>query len=108
MSSDSRLPQQFAPQFFTTLPEVYDSRGGYYVMTDEEIRRQKVDLKIQIEDAEKRLSGLREKAIARAEKIIEFGGRLKIAPEIKYLQRGAQHNSRPNRRKTTDALRLRH
>jgi hypothetical protein len=88
MHINSRTPQQSAPLLFPTLPEVYDSPGGYYVMTEEEIRRQKVDLRIQIEDAEKRLAGLREKAIARAEKVIEFGERLKTAPEINIYREG--------------------
>ncbi len=57
-------------------------------MSDDEIRRQKVDLTIQVEDSQKRLHALREKATARANRIIDFGNRLKRAPEREIYRQG--------------------
>jgi len=66
----------------------YDVAGGYYRMTTDDIRRQKVDLTIQIEDAEHRLAGLREAATRRANAIIKFATRLKTSPELQIYRQG--------------------
>jgi hypothetical protein len=51
-------------------------------MTDREMREQKVRLRIDVEDSEKHLAHLHEKARRRAEMIIQFGKWLKESPEL--------------------------
>lgn len=51
-------------------------------MTHEEMREQKMRVRIDIEDSEKRLAHLREKATRRADMIIQFGRWLKDSPEL--------------------------
>jgi hypothetical protein len=50
-------------------------------MTQDELRRQKVDLTIQVEDAEKLLAGLREKANALSDKLRFISNWLRNNPQ---------------------------
>jgi hypothetical protein len=80
----------------------YDVGGGYYAMTAEEMREQKMRLRIELEDAEARLAALREKARVRADRIIQFGTWLKEKPELHIYRQGhSVHHDQP-----LDKLRL--
>jgi phage terminase large subunit-like protein len=57
-------------------------------MSTDEMHRQKVDLTIQVENAEKLLNALREKSRVRADKVIQFGKWLRDAPELNIYRQG--------------------
>ena len=74
---------------FLGLPgQEYDSRGGHYFMSADEMREQKMRLRIELEDAQKQLNALREKATARADKVIQFGTWLKTTPALYIFRQG--------------------
>jgi predicted glutamine amidotransferase len=82
--------------FFAPPGQEYDSHGGYYFMSADEMREQKVRLTIELEDAQKQLSALREKATARADKVIQFGAWLKTQPELYIYRQGhSEHHGQP-------------
>ncbi len=65
-------------------------------MSKDEMREQKMRLKIDLEDAEARLKALREKAGARADRVIQFGNRLKNQPEFNIYRQGhSVHHGQP-------------
>ena len=57
-------------------------------MTNDEMREQKMRLRVEIEDSETRLSHLREKATRRADTVIQFGTWLKKSPELHIYRDG--------------------
>ena len=62
-------------------------------MTQEELRRQKVDLTIQVEDAEKLLAGLREKANALSDKLRFLSNWLRNSPQDQIREPGIVNNN---------------
>ncbi|MFB3916799.1 MAG: hypothetical protein ACE14M_08720 [Terriglobales bacterium] len=65
-------------------------------MSPDEMREQKMRLRIDLEDAEAQLNALREKARARADKIIQFGTWLKKSPELHIYRQGhSEHYGQP-------------
>src|ERR1022692_1520159 len=70
------------------VPQQYDAVGGYYLMSADEKREQKMRLRLELEDAEGNLNSLREKARVRADRIIQFGAWLKTTPETHIYRSG--------------------
>jgi hypothetical protein len=57
-------------------------------MSADEMREQKVRLRIELEDSEAQLNALREKARSRADRVIQFGNWLKTSPELHIYREG--------------------